>query len=218
MSNSLINIKFKKESQNPTLDAEESLYELPFYKDTEYFTNIDNFIPFIHAVEKMVRTSNEYKKYIHYLMHDIGLNSCQVLSNIRSEESDDKKDKITIEMHHGPILTLFDYSCILVDYLLMNGEKINTFIVSDLLLEEHQNNIIQVVMLSKTVHQEVHDNNIFLNMKHAFGDLSKFLKKYGKALNDEQINKMNRYIETSKKYDSFDKHVLDISEAMKKIN
>lgn len=207
MNNALPNIDYKKPHQNPTIDAETSLFELPFYKDVEYFSNIDNFVGFIKAVERMVRTSKYYSRYIKYLKEDIGLRRCQVLSNIEEEDENDK----LIEMHHGPILTLFDYASIITDHLLAHDRKITTFSVADILLEEHFNNNIQVVMLSKTIHEQVHENNIFINLNQAFGDLNRFLKKYRDGLHSDQIQKINQYIETSKKYESFDNGVLQLS-------
>jgi len=207
--NKLPNIDYKKISKNPTIESDTGEYELPFYKDAEYFSNIDNFVSFVKSVEKMVRTSNFYSRYIKYLKEEIGLTFCQVLSNIEDEYAE-------IEMHHGPILTLFDYAAIVTDYLIYNNKKINTFIVSDILIDEHFANNIQVVMLSKTVHQEVHENNIFINLHQAFGDLTAFLKKYKNGLHEEQISKINHYIELSEKYDSFDKNVLELKDSITK--
>lgn len=209
----LPNIDFKKPHKNPTIDSDTSLYSLPFYKDAEYFSNLDNFVGFVKAVEVQVRGSKFYSRYVKYIKEDVGLNFCQVLSNIKTEEED---SAVKIEMHHGPILTLFDYIAIMVDYYLYNDKKINTFIIADKILEEHFKNRIQVVMLSETVHQEVHENNIFLNIKHAFGDLNAFLDKYHDGLSDEQIVKINKYLELCEKYDSFDKHTLDLRENIKK--
>lgn len=205
MSN-LPNINYKKVNKNPTIDSETAEFELPFYKDAEYFANLDNFISFIKSVEKLVRTSEYYKRYIAYIRNDIGLNCCQVLSNIQPDEEDNTE----LEMHHGPILTLFDYAAIITDYLLYTGKKITTFMVADLVLEEHFNNNVQVVMLSKTVHEQVGENVIFINLKQAFGDLNAFLKKYKNGLHEEQIEKINRYIELSQRYDSFDKNILEL--------
>lgn len=210
--NHLPNIDFKKPHKNPTLDADTSEFEIPFYKDVEYFSNIDNFVGFVKGVEKMVRTSKYYSRYISYIKNDIGLRVCQVLSNIQEE---DEKDHL-LEMHHGPILTLFDYASIITDYLLAKEKKINTFIVADILLEEHFLNNIQVVMLSKTVHEQVHENNIFINLHQAFGNLDNFLKKYRAGIHPEQVQKINKYIELSEKYDSFDKDVLKLSGFVKK--
>ena len=209
----LPNIDFKKTNTNPTIDSDTSLYTLPFYKDTEYFSNLDNFVGFVKAVETLVRTSKYYSRYISYIKSEVGLNFCQVLSNIKQ---DDEETDINIEMHHGPILTLFDYICILVDWSLYNNKKITTFSIANKMLEEHFANRVQIVMLSKTVHEEVHENNVFLNTKHAFGDLNAFLVKYKDGLSQEQIDKINKYISLCEKYDSFDKGTLTLRENIKK--
>lgn len=214
MFNELPNINFKKPQKNPTIDADTSEFELPFYKDVEYFSNIDNFVNFVNAVIRMVRSSTYYSRYIAYLKEEVGLNFCQVLSNIQEES---EKDSL-IEMHHGPILTIFDIVSIVTDYLLVKGKKINSFIVADIVLEEHYNNNIQVVMLSETVHEQVHENNVFINLNQAFGDLTAFLKKYKEGLQPNHIKQINDYIEKSKKYDSFDNNVLKLSGFVKNWN
>lgn len=208
-------IEFKK-NKNPTIDSVNAEFELPFYKDVEYFSNLDNFVNFIKSVEKLVRRSTFYTKYVGYIKNDIGLKCCQVLSNIEESEGINGKNKVEIDMHHGPILTLFDYASIVTDYLLAKGEKVSTFTVANILLKEHYANRIQVVMLSKTVHEQVHLNNIFINTKQAFGDLNAFLKKYRIGINDEQLFKINKYIEISENYDSFDKDILELKGFVKK--
>lgn len=211
--NNLPNIKYKKPGKNPTIDAETSLYVIPFYKDAEYFANLDNFIAFVKATEQMIRTSKFYARYIKYIKEDIGLNFCQVMSNIKQEE---EGENVKIEMHHGPILTLFDYVSIVTDYLLYHNKKITTYTVADIVLEEHFNNNVQIVMLSETAHELVHDGDVFINYKQGFGNLEAFLKKYRDGISDDQISKINKYIELSEKYDSFDKHVLDLRQNVKK--
>ena len=209
----LPNIDYKKINTTPIIDSDTSLYTLPFYKDSDYFANLDNFVGFVKAVESLVRTSKYYSRYIAYIKNDIGLNFCQVLSNIKQ---DDEESKVEIEMHHGPILTLFDYICILIDWSIYHNKKITTFSLANRMLEEHFNNNVQIVMLSKTVHEEVHDNNVFLNTKHAFGDLNRFLSKYRDGISNEQIEKINKYISLCEKYDSFDKGTLTLRENIKK--
>ncbi len=123
-----------------------------------------------------------------------------------------EEGKLSIEMHHGPILTLFDYVSIVVDHLLEEGKMFTTFHVAKIVLEEHFNNNVQVVMLSKTAHETYHAENIFINFKQGFGDLNAFLTKYHKGLQNEQIMKINRFIEMSKKYDSFDRDLLTLKQ------
>lgn len=208
----LPNIDYKKPVKNPTIDADTSRYELPFYKDVDYLANLDNFVGFVKAVERQVRSDKHYNRYIAYVRNDIGLNCCQVLSNI---VIDDEKSVTKLEMHHGPILTLFDYVAIVVDWMIATNKRITTFSVANIILDEHFNNNIQIVMLSETVHQLVHEGKVFLNINHAFGDLNAFIKKYRAGISDEYIERINKYLNTCKKYDSFDNHVLDLENTVK---
>lgn len=207
--NNLPNIDFSKPKKNPTVDAETSLSELTFYKDREYFSNLENFVSFVKAVERSVRQSKHYSRYIAYLKEDIGLRYCQVLSNIDHDDAE-------IEMHHGPILNLFDCVAIVVDYLLYNNKKINTFIVTDIILDEHYHNRVAVVMLSKTVHEQVHENNIFINVRQAFGDMNAFLHKYRDGVSQDQITKINKYIKSCETQDSSDNGVLELNKFLTK--
>lgn len=211
LANTLSNILYKKKKTNPTLDSETSLYRLPFFKDEEFFSNLDNYIAFIKSVENQVRTSKHYARYIKYIKEDVGLDFCQVLSNVRATE----EDSTEIEMHHGPIFTLFDYASVITFHMLAHGKKVTTFGVANTLLQEHFNNHVQVVMLSKTVHEEVHAGDIFINTKQAFGDINAFFAKYRDGINDEMVKKINRHIEMSEKYDSFDNGALKLSESVK---
>ena len=66
-------------------------------------------------------------------------------------------------------------------------------------------------MLLSTVHEEVHNRNIFINYKQAFGDLNTFIKKYGVAMSDVLKEKLNKYIDRSMLYDSNDFGILALS-------
>ena len=72
-------IDFSKKKKNPTMDSDTSAFALNYYKDADYFSNLDNFVNFIKAVEKLVRTSKYYKQYIAHLKNDFGLDFCQYL-------------------------------------------------------------------------------------------------------------------------------------------
>ena len=83
--------------------------------------------------------------------------------------------------------------------------------IADAVLTEHQKNRIQVVMLSSTIHEEVHNGNIFINRHQAFGDINAYLKKYGPVLTDDYKEKVNRYIDRSLLNDSKDFGVLELN-------
>ena len=217
MAKELPGLTYKTESESgietPIVDGTESLYQIPLYKDEVYFTNIESYVNFIKGIEKLVRSNDRYKKYIYYLKNIVGLSHCQVLPDIEIDE----KGKIEVEMHHGPIFTLYDYCEIMLEYYILKKKKISTFRIADSILDEHQANHIQVVMLLATVHEEVHNRNIFINYNQAWGDLNSFVKKYGFAMSDVLREKMNRYIDKSLMYDSNDFGVLKLNETLMKL-
>ena len=59
-------------------DGEEILY----FKDQEYFFDDANYSKFIKEVEKMVRTSKDYAKFVGYIKNTLGMSFCQILSKV----------------------------------------------------------------------------------------------------------------------------------------
>ena len=192
-NNKIVNINSANTKNNNTIiKADGGYFTLKFYKEKGEFYDPKVFIGFVKNVEKLVRTSDEYKAYINYLKTEIGLNYCSVMGNITDEKTD-------IEMHHGPIFTLFDIVSIIVEHMLLHEEQISTFSVAKKVLDEHFENHVQVVMLCKTAHELVHSGKIFISTEQAFGDVNAFIEKYGDGMSDEQIDTFNKYVELSEK-------------------
>lgn len=194
----------------PIIDSNESMYQIPFEKDSAYFSNPESLTAFAKACENLIRTNKRYKKYINYLKTEVKLDHCQVLTDLNDEDCD-------IEMHHGPIFTLYDICIIMIRYFLHRGWAITTYDIAKKVLDEHFNNNIQVVMLSSTIHEDVHNRNIFINYRQAFGDLNKFITKYGCVFGDDYREKFNRYVDRSLMEESSDYGILDFSERLNKV-
>lgn len=207
MPKSLPEIIYDKNSVTPIIDAKASVYQLTFFKEDEYFSNYESYVEFVKGIERAVRQNDRYRKYINYLKKEVKLNRCQVLKNVTDEDAD-------IEMHHGPIFTLFDVCSIVLEYFLLKKWKVTTLRVADAVLDEHQKNRVQVVMVSKTVHEEIHNGEIFINYHQAFGDLEAFNKKYAIAISNEYRDQINKYIDRSLLYDSNDFGILEINKAL----
>ena len=207
MPKSLPEIIYDKNNVTPIIDSRSSHYQLTFFKDEDYFSHYDSYIDFVKGVERAVRQNDRYKKYINYLKKEVKLDRCQVLKNVTDEDA-------SIEMHHGPIFTLFDVCAIVLEYFIIKKWKITTMRVADAVLDEHQKNRVQVVMVSTTVHQEIHNGDIFINRHQAWGDLSAFIKKYDKAISKEYREQINRYIDRSLLYDSNDFGVLELNKSL----
>lgn len=203
MENTLPNIIYEETEGTSIIDSPDSPYFLEFEKHDEFFSSLESKVRFIRDCEKLVRQNDRYSKYIHQLKNEVKLDHCQVLSNLTDKDC-------TIEMHHGPIFTLYDYCEIMIDHYLSKGWKITSFRIAKHVLDEHWANRIQVVMLSTSMHQEVHDREIFINMQQAWGNLHEFLKRY--KLNDDLKEKYNRYVDRSMMLDSTSYEILRLNE------
>ena len=191
---------------NLTITSDMDIFDIQYRKDKYYFMNIDNFVKFIKGCERNIRKHPDYDMFVSTI-RELHMDHCQVLGNI------DRFDA-TIEMHHGPMLTLFDYCAIVVDSLISRNESnINTFKVAKIILDEHYKEHIQVVMLSKTVHQAVDSGELFINLNQGIGNVNEFLKEYKDGLHNYK-DKINKYIDLSKKFKSHDSNIFDLEDKM----
>lgn len=207
MPKALPNILYDKTRATNIIDSPIAPYQLIMFKDEDYLSNYDNYVGFVKGIEHTVRNNDRYKKYINYLKKKIKLNKCQILKNVTDEDA-------SIEMHHGPIFTLYDVCAIVLEYYIMKGWKISTFSVADTVLEEHMKNRVGVIMVSTTMHEEIHEKNIFIHYKQAWGDINAFTKKYADAMSDEYREQLNRYIDRCLLYDSNDFGILELNKAL----
>lgn len=214
----LPNIKYNGDISKFITAKDDPAECISFYKDRDYFDDVANYSKFIKAVEKTVRTSDDYSAFVGYIKNELGVNFCQVSSKIY--ESSDPGAKVTIELHHGPLFTLYDICSVITNYFIANKKKITTFRVADQVLEEHFALRVQCVMLSKTNHEGVHNRDIFLHLNQGIGDIDAFIKMYTKYLEDEQKFKIWNYInlcDSSNFGKSFDKGLLDVDYIKKNV-
>lgn len=183
-----------------------------FKKYGDYFSDITTYNRFVKAVENMVRHSQEYKIFVRYVKETLGINFCQVSSNVLSSE------KVTVELHHGPIFTLYDYVSVILNKFIDTKTPITTFAIADAVIDEHFALRVQCVMLAKTNHEAVHNGDIFLNIKQGIGNISEFIRLYSPYFTDEQKYKIARYVAMCKDNDSFDNGVLDCDNVAKMVH
>lgn len=193
-----------------TISSDDTSEVIMMYKPVDYFSDIVSYTKFVKACERVVRHSDDYKAFVAWIKQVLGINFCQVSSNIVDGDA-------SIEMHHGPIFTLFDYCSIVLNDFIMRGKKISTFLVSDQVLEEHFQLRVQVVMLAKTNHEAITNRDLFLNIRQGIGNVNAFIQKYAHALDDEQKYKIWSYINYSKANETFDSGILDVPNVTKMI-
>lgn len=155
-----------------------------------FFNDPDYFIKFIKNVESLFRKAHPfYGHYKAYLINDIGLDRCQVQSNISIEVAN-------LEMHHT-ILTLFDEIFLITKYYLRKYGKVDSLIVLKEIIQCHEENIIPIVMLSETNHELYHKNELFIPIECVFGDFMKFIFKYKEGITYPIIYKLKKYLDSN---------------------
>ena len=174
---------------NPSIHSPNCSFNLPFYATEESFVDIEFYKKFLDNAISRFRTSRTYKNYKSYLM-SLGMDRCQILGNIDENMAD-------IEMHHN-FLTIFDIALMITEHTIKTKGFITTFDLVLLLKEEHKNNRIPLVMLTKTVHQLYHQNEDFvIPAQYCFGYWQDLLIKYNKGITRDIAYKCLNFIQKS---------------------
>lgn len=162
-------------------------YPLTFYQTRDTLADMDRYKAFIDNCTHRFRKSRTYKSYKSYLM-SIGLDRCQVIGNIQDGMAN-------IEMHHN-FLTIYDITILISQHILNTVGRCTTFDIVALLMQEHRNNNIPIVMLSETVHQLYHDNpDFYIPISMTFGKWWDLLIKYRYGITLDIAYKVVKYIQ-----------------------
>lgn len=152
-------------------------------KDTEKRV----FIAFIKKVEKLVRSSPEYKDYVAFLREEQNMDRCAFLKNIDTEKAE-------IHLHHA-ISDLFSICCTVCNKLISDNKKVSSFILADYVLKLHFEDKIGLVPLSATIHELAHSAKNFKIPKSViFGDWESYYEEYKDFMDPHE---KNRYLEIS---------------------
>ena len=194
-NNKIVDIEsYIDEHNNPTMTSS-GYFQLKYYMDKTSFSNDQEYTRFVKAVERMVRTSEHYKEYINILKTHYGLNYCMLLGNITDDED------VSIEMHHGPLMTLYDVVALITNAAIAHNQPISTFTVTETVLQEHFKHHVQVTMLCKTAHQAVHSNKIFLHPSQAIGDIATLLHTYKDGIDRELALGIDTYLKLAETHE-----------------
>lgn len=188
-----VQIEFS-DKYNPSLKSPNTPFEQPFYHTRDTFMDVDIYKAFLDNAISRFRHSKTYTHYKHYL-YEIGLDRCQLLGQI-------DKSMATIEMHHN-FLNIFDIALLITEDYLNTIGYVSTFDVVQTLKDEHKNNNIPIVMLSKTAHQLFHnsDGNIVIPARMCFGYWLNLLNRHKYGITIDIANKVIRFLKESAEFE-----------------
>lgn len=147
----------------------------------------------IKTIERMVRSSLEYKDYIKYLKTYIDMTKGSFLGNVQQ----DNYSKITIEIHHAP-LTLYDIvMVILIKHEDEYGE-IDLLHIAEEVMKVHYQCRVGLLPLTKTCHQAVHNGSLFVPVQMVRGQWITFYKEYEPYFTEDMKDRLKKIIRFSK--------------------
>ena len=194
---------------NPTLRSPSSVYEVSLMQTKETLADIDSYSRFIkNAITQFRHNGRFYKAYKAHLM-ELGLDHCAYLHNVSS-------DMAELEMNHV-ILTLFDVALMICEHYINTYGQVSTFHIVGALREEHKHNRVPIIMMSKTVHQLYHDDDLFyVHPNQVFGKWTELIRNYYNGITPEICNKLLYYIRLAlKEKESNDNELLALANEIK---
>lgn len=153
---------------------------------------------FIKRVERVVRSSTEYRDYIQFLKEHIGLNQCVFFQNISQDKTEGRRKKVTLEIHHEPF-TLYDIVKAVITKYEDDGLPLNDLLIANEVLELHYENKVGLVPVSKTAHEMVHETTkLFIPLTMCYGNYSSFLEEYDGYDIEYLYDKLERKMDMTK--------------------
>ena len=180
--NSIGNIEAIEVGNDFGIKANDSPFAESFYFEDYYDDKLVK--KFIKSVEKLVRTSREYKAYIELLRTNIhALNHDNILSNVTTADVD-------LEFHHYPFSLYELVEVVMLKHISVN-EKFTSFSIAKEIMNLHYKHQVGLVPLTETMHQLAHSGNIFLSTKQIFGNYENFMKDYASGISRNLKDKVD---------------------------
>ena len=186
------------------------VYDLMDEKDTKrYFADI----------ERRVRQSFEYRKYVAYLRDNFDMNKCSIYENVSNADS----FNIKIHIHHEPI-TLYDIVVTIYNKRKFFHEDLSIFMVAKEVMYVHYCLMVGLIPLAETVHELVHNQYLFIPTTKVFGHYKEFIRQYNDFLPEGLEATLKEIEKASDDYEDqlqiLEKHYiyLDTSDIQKQAN
>lgn len=190
-------MRIPKISNYSSISDKETLFvpETEFDKPSYIIYNEKTRSKFIKSVEKIVRSSLEYREFIAYLRAELGMNFCMFFNNV----SRDEIKNLGIEIHHIPF-SLFDIVNIVLRKYEAEEMTIDPLVIADEVMQLHYRGMVGLVPLSVTVHELYHRGDLFIPLQYVDKGFILFYQEY-KDYMKEYEEMLKRLINLSKDFD-----------------
>lgn len=176
----------------PPYDIED--YDLMDEKDREKY---------IKDLERIVRNSFEYRRFISYLRENMDMSECAIMENVSNKDD----YHIKIEIHHSPF-TLYDICTTVLNKRIALGLPTDIELVALEVTALHYYLFVGLIPLSETVHQLVHSQYLFVPVTNVLGNYQAFVDNYHDYIAPELLETYEENLEYSTKLSQNDLSIL----------
>lgn len=172
--------------------------EIPDYNLYDFDLNDDkSFKKYMQTIERVVRSSIEYKQMIKYLREYMDMNQCAFYNNVNNTDN----TRVRIEIHHEP-LSLYDICLIVYNKRVAFNEPLDEEYVAKEVMYLHYNLMVGLIPLAETVHELVHAQYLFVPTTAVLGKYREFVSRYEPYMLPEQLEVLENIEEATKAYRS----------------
>lgn len=169
---------------------------IPDYDVDDYdLFNEKDFKKYIDDIERLVRSSREYREFVQYLRKYMDMNSSVFLKNVNNIET----AKIKIELHHTPF-TLYDIVLTVFNKRSRTRESLDVTMVAKEVAYIHYFLYVGLIPLSKTEHKLVHNQALFVPINLVLGKYDEFIEMYKQDIPEDAMSRYNTYKELTANY------------------
>jgi len=153
---------------------------------------IETLEPVVKKIESMIRTSKEYRAYLHYTKDDLNMRFSQTWKNI-----DFIENKISMEVHH--LIKLYDIVMMVGTDMVLNlsgTEYLMTWDIAKEVINLHLSDMLPVVCLAVTEHEMAHAGLLDITNDNAMvhlGNYNSFIYTYQNYLTSDEYDIYKKY-------------------------
>lgn len=183
---------------------------VPKYEIEDYdFSDDKDVDKYIKDVERICRSSYEYRQYIKFFKTNLDMSKCAIYEHVRMDPNNVRNyNKIAIHIHHDP-LTLYDITKIVMTKRLNGREIMDEQVTAKEVMLLHYNLLVGLIPLAETVHELVHNQFLFIPTTHVFGFYHDFVEMYDRYIDNELKDKLERIEAATAMYDGSDREILE---------
>jgi hypothetical protein len=146
---------------------------------------------FLKEIVSTARKSPEYARYRQFLIENLDMGNCSILSGLSDEES----RTAGLELHHAP-LDLYSIAELVLGQMEYDGDRITTMAAANRVMAYHWRGMVGLVPVVESVHEMLHTGQLRLDPRMIHGNWQGLLSECAHGITEHLAEKLRTMAET----------------------